>query len=54
MSFAQDNNGTSFTDLLWSRRSWEQGLPTIALNEHETAMILSVASYNFLVRKKTW
>ena len=35
MSFTQDNNGT----LLWSRRLWEQGLPTIALNEHETAMI---------------
>ena len=32
MSFTQDNNGTSFTNLLGSRQSWEQGLPTIALN----------------------
>ena len=54
MSLTQDNNGTSFTDLLWSRRSWEQLLPTIALNEHETAMILLVACYKFLVRKTTW
>ena len=50
MSFTQDNNSTSFTDLLWCRRLQEQGL-AIALNEH-AAMILAVALHKFFVRKK--
>ena len=54
MSFTQDNYGTSFTNLLWYHRSSEQGLPTIALNEHETAIILPAALHKFLVRKRTF